>query len=146
MSLEYSFRETFRHKVLRPKRLWAVLSDLDSRVGSVENTLSNAVDSDTIYDDTALDSRVSHLEGLVTTDISFSVKDSTPEAIEGAVVSIASLNKSSTTGNAGGCSLTGIIHGTYTVTVTADGYEDYSDEITVDATHTSFDIELTTTT
>lgn len=40
MSLKYSFREVFRRKILRPKRLWALLEDLDSRVDSGGSTPS----------------------------------------------------------------------------------------------------------
>lgn len=40
MSLKYPFREVFRRKILRPKRLWAVLEDLDAR-------LTDATGSDT---------------------------------------------------------------------------------------------------
>ena len=34
MSLKYPFREVFRRKILRPKRLWAVLEDLDSKISN----------------------------------------------------------------------------------------------------------------
>lgn len=40
MGLKYPFREVFRRKILRPKRLWAVLEELDAR-------LSDATGSDT---------------------------------------------------------------------------------------------------
>lgn len=40
MSLKYSFREVFRRKILRPKRLWALLEDLDSRIGDGGSTPS----------------------------------------------------------------------------------------------------------
>lgn len=40
MSLKYPFREVFRRKILRPKRLWAVLEELDAR-------LTDATGSDT---------------------------------------------------------------------------------------------------
>lgn len=58
MSLKYPFREVFRRKILRPKRLWAVLEDLDSKI-------SNQTDSDTVYDDTVLSGKVSALETAI---------------------------------------------------------------------------------
>ena len=67
---------------------------------------------------------------------------STGALVEGAIVTVTT-GKTGTTGSAGGCSINGVLDGTYTVTVTADGFEDYSGSITVDSTHTSFNISLT---
>ncbi len=93
--------------------------------------------------DSALADRVKHLEDLSTSNISFTVKDSadTPAAVQGAKVTLN--GKSGTTGSSGGCTINGILWGTYTVTVTKTGFTDYSDEITVDGSHTSFNISLT---
>ena len=44
MSLKYSFREVFRRKILRPKRLWALLEDLDSRIGEGGGSSSPSLD------------------------------------------------------------------------------------------------------
>lgn len=60
MGLQYSFREAFKGKKLRPKRLWKILTDLDSRVGTAETTLANAVDNDTIYDDSDLKAKMGY--------------------------------------------------------------------------------------
>ena len=74
-----------------------------------------------------------------TRDISVTVKSGeTP--IENASVTIGSTTR--TTGSAGGCSFTGIAEGETTVTVTAEGYTEKTETITVDSTHTSFEISL----
>ena len=120
---------------------WNYLCD---EVSGVEGDVSGWTDSDTVYDDTALAARVKYLEDLFTTDIGFTVKDDqgTPAAVEGAVVTID--GKTGTTGAAGGCTVRDVLYGSYTVSVVADGFDDYSDTITVDASHTSFNITLTT--
>lgn len=120
---------------------------LKSEIATLSGDVSGWTDSDTVYDDTALAARVAHLEGLLSSDVSFTVKDDqgTPAAVEGAVVTVMT-GKTGTTGAAGGCTVKDVLFGTYTVTVVADGFEDYSDSITVDASHTSFNISLTTAT
>ena len=94
--------------------------------------------------DSELTARVKHLEDLSTSDISFTVKDdaSTPAAVSGATVKIN--GKTGTTGGAGGCNITGMLWGTYEVEVTKDGFDKYTDDITIDGSHTSFNITLTT--
>ena len=94
--------------------------------------------------DEDLAKRVEHLESLSTSTVSFTVKDDqgTPAAVSGAKVTLN--GKTGTTGSGGGCNIQGILWGTYTVTVTKTGFEDYSDDITVDGSHTSFNISLTT--
>ena len=94
--------------------------------------------------DSALAARVAYLEGLSTKDISFTVKDDagTPQAVSGATVTVA--GKTGTTGAAGGCTIKDVLFGKYTVTVKKTGFNDYSDEITIDASHLSFNIGLTT--
>lgn len=77
---------------------------------------------------------------ITTKTISFSVNDGT-DAIQGATVTVD--GKTGTTGSAGGCSINEITNGEYTVTVTKEGYEDYTNTITVDDEHTSFTISLT---
>lgn len=113
------------------------------RVKALETILGDT-DDDTIYDDAVLDARISALEDKFRRDLSFTVKDSEsePAPIEGAVVTVTT-GKTGTTGSAGGCTITGVLDGSYTVTVTAEGFEDYSDTISVDESHTSFDISLT---
>ena len=124
---------------LLPFAVAKVLQEHEDRLG----TLEGQTDSDTVYDDTSLASRVSALEALVSHDVSFTVNDSS-DPVQGAVVTLA--GKTGTTGSAGGCSIASIIEGTYTVTVVADGFEDYSDSITVTSSDTSFTISLTAAT
>lgn len=61
--------------------------------------------------------------------------------VEGATVAIGDVT--GTTGRAGGCSLQNIPDGEHTVTVTKDGYTDYTGTITVSEDNTSFTISLT---
>lgn len=72
-------------------------------------------------------------------NIKFTVTDG-ENAISGAVVTLGT--KTATTGAAGGCTIKKVTDGTYTVGVTADGFEDYSDSITTGET-TSFIITMT---
>lgn len=112
------------------------------RVKALETILGDS-DDDTIYDDAVLDARISALEDKFRRDLSFTVKDSAgePAPVEGALVTVTT-GKTGTTGSAGGCSITGVLDGSYTISVVADGFEDYSDTIVVDETHTSFSINL----
>ena len=73
-------------------------------------------------------------------NLSFTVNDG-ESAISGAKVKLG--RKTGTTGNAGGCTINSIGDGDHIVKVTAEGYEDYQDTITVDSSHTSFTISLT---
>ena len=84
------------------------------------------------------------LAGSTQRTISFTVKDDAaePAAVSGAKVKLG--RKTGTTGNAGGCTISSVGDGTHIVEVTAEGFEDYSDEITTDSEHTSFTISLTT--
>lgn len=113
------------------------------RVKALETILGDT-DDDTIYDDAVLAQRISALEDKFRRDLSFTVKDSEnePAAVEGAVVTVTA-GKTGTTGSAGGCTISGVLDGTYTITVVADGFEDYSGSITVDSTHTTFNVSLT---
>lgn len=96
--------------------------------------------------DTALTARVAYLEGLSTSNVSFTVKDDagTPAAVQGATVKLN--GKTGTTGAAGGCTINSILWGTYEVEVTKEGFDKYTADITVDGSHTSFNIGLTTAT
>ena len=82
-------------------------------------------------------------ETPVTRDISITVNDGT-DAVEGATVAIGAIT--STTGSAGGCTLQNVADGEQTISVTATGFDDYSDTITVSENDTSFTISLTAAT
>lgn len=73
-------------------------------------------------------------------NISVTIKDGSDNAIQGATVTIGNTEK--TTGSAGGCSFTDIEDGTHEVSVTKEGYEDASQEITVSSNNVSFEIIL----
>lgn len=75
-----------------------------------------------------------------TYDVSFTIDDGT-DPVNQASVQIGSTTK--TTGSAGGCTFSELEAGTYTVTVSKDGYTTATESITVDETHTSFTISLT---
>lgn len=75
-----------------------------------------------------------------THDVSFIITDG-ENPIQGATVTIGEIT--GTTGSAGGCTLRNVTGGEHTVSVVADGYESYSDDITVDETHISLTLELT---
>lgn len=80
-------------------------------------------------------------------NISVSVSDGT-NAVSGASVTLYKNNTvvaSSTTGSAGGCTLSNVEDGSYTVTVIKDGYSDYTDNITTSVDNASLTIELTPT-
>ena len=66
-----------------------------------------------------------------TTDIAVSVKDGEDTAVEGASVVLTDSTDDTktftcTTGSAGGCNITSVPEGTYVVTATATGYENYT--------------------
>lgn len=113
------------------------------RIKALETILGDS-DDDTLYDDTVLAQRISALEEMVSEDLSFTVNDGT-DPVQGAVVTVTT-GKTGTTGSSGGCTVSKVLPATYTVTVTAEGFEDYSDSIVVDKTHTSFTISLTAVT
>ena len=81
-------------------------------------------------------------------DIAVSVSDKTSEdPIAGASVTITDTTDSSitftgTSGSAGGCTLSEVPLGTYTVEATKEGYTDYEDEITVTAETTTLAIVM----
>ena len=113
------------------------------RVKALETILGDT-DDDTVYDDAVLSQRISALEDKFRRDLSFTVQDSesTPNPVEGAIVTVTT-GKTGTTGSAGGCSINGVLDGSYTISVTAQGFEDYSGTIAVDESHTTFTVSLT---
>lgn len=77
-----------------------------------------------------------------TRSVSFSVDDGT-DAISGASIVIDDdSDNAKTTGSAGGCSAT-LTDGEHTIVVSKEGYTTKTETITVDSTHTSFTISLT---
>lgn len=90
--------------------------------------------------------RLKALEGdfsetpITTRDLSFTINDGT-NPVEGATVSIGS--KTGTTDSNGGCTIEGVAEGSQSVEVTATGFNEKTQSITVDSTHTSFTISLT---
>lgn len=89
-----------------------------------------------------LDARLRALEGeesTVTRDLSFTINDGT-DPIVGATVKIGS--KTGTTDSNGGCTIEGVAEGLQSVEVTATGFNEKTQSITVDSTHTSFTITL----
>ena len=81
----------------------------------------------------------------VTHTTSFTIKgEYTPSTVplEGATVTVDDLT-GGPTGSAGGCTVSDVPEGTHTLTVTCEGYETYTDTITVDESHTNFNITLT---
>ena len=108
-------------------------------IAALKETVGDA-DSGLVKDTASLKSKVAALEAYFTHELSFTVNEGT-DPIQGATVTIE--GKTGTTGSAGGCTIEGILEGSHTVTVTADGYTDATETITVDAEHTSFTISLT---
>ena len=76
-----------------------------------------------------------------TENISITVQDSEEQPISGATVSIGQI--SSNTGVAGGCTLQNIPVGTQTIIVTKEGYQEYTDTISISSNDNSFTITLT---
>ena len=86
---------------------------------------------------------------VTTVNISVTVTDGT-NPIEGASVTLtdttdSSITKTGTTGSAGGCTLSNVAFGTYAVTATATGYENYTgaESLVVTAETDSLEIEMT---
>lgn len=92
-------------------------------------------------ENTDLNARLEHIEGLLSVDVSFTVKDDEETPIQGATVTLNS--KSGTTGKSGGCTIRTVLPNTYILTVSKNGFKDHSEEITVDNTHKSFNVILT---
>ena len=89
-------------------------------------------------------------EEVVTTpkrSISVSVTDGT-DPVNGASVVLTKNSEtiaSSTTGSSGGCTLQNVEDDTYTLTVTKDGFTDYTSSVTTSENNTTLSVELTTT-
>ena len=86
-----------------------------------------------------------NIELTPTRTISFTIQDSqdTPEAIEGATVTIdGDTAHKKTTGAAGGCTAT-LADGEHTIVIEAEGYTTKTETITTDSTHASFTVSLT---
>lgn len=107
-------------------------------IAALKETVGDA-DSGLVKDIASLKSKVAALEAYFTHELSFTVNDGT-DPIQGATVTIE--GKTGTTGSAGGCTIDGILEGSHTVTVTADGHSTKTETITVDAEHTSFTISF----
>ncbi len=75
-----------------------------------------------------------------TVNIEITVNDG-ENPVSGATVSIG--NISSSTGSQGGCTLQNVPEGSQTITVTKEGFTEYTDTITVSSSSTSFTISLT---
>ena len=74
--------------------------------------------------------------------LSFTIDDGT-SGISGATVKLGDVTR--TTGGAGGCTFTDIEDGSYSVQVSAEGYDSKTEAITVSENSTSFTITLTAT-
>lgn len=72
-------------------------------------------------------------------DITVNVTDGT-DPILGATVTIGTVSE--TTDASGDAEFTEVPEGTYSVTIAKEGYQEKTASITVDETHTSFDVEL----
>lgn len=82
-------------------------------------------------------------ENPETVDIAVTVTDGT-DPVEGAVVTIGGKSCANGTGSSGGCTVKGVSVGeNVAVSVTCEGYEDYSDTITVTSSTSSLSITLT---
>jgi hypothetical protein len=80
------------------------------------------------------------VEQPATRDISITINDG-KDPVQSASVVIGETTK--TTGSAGGCTFNSITDGEHTVTVTADGFTEKTETITVSSENTSFTISLT---
>lgn len=84
-------------------------------------------------------------QSLEKRNISISVNDGT-NPVSGVVVSLVKNNQtvaSSTTGSAGGCTLSNVEDGSYIITATKDGFDEYSDSIVTSSDNVSLVIKLT---
>lgn len=83
---------------------------------------------------------VDNLSGITRT-LNFTVNDSNGP-VSGVTVTVG--ENSGTTGSAGGCTIRNVPDGQATVTVTKEGYDEYTDTITVSEDSTTFTVTLTT--
>ena len=89
---------------------------------------------------------------VTTTDIAVTVTDGT-DPVQGASVTLtdttdSEITKTGTSGSAGGCTLSNVAFGTYTVTASCEGYENYTgaESLVVTAETTTLAIQLTAAT
>ena len=92
------------------------------------------------------------LEELLYGDVSFTVQDSEEQGISGARITLTNTeteevkqNGNGGTGSSGGSTISELAYGEYTVSVTCDGYEDYTGTLTVDSVSSTETITLTAT-
>lgn len=85
---------------------------------------------------------------LINVSVNVTTEDNTP--IQGAVITLTNTNsnedyESSATGSAGGCTISNIPEGTYTVAAICSGYEDYEgiEEVTIDKENKNIAIVMT---
>ena len=71
------------------------------------------------------------------------VDGTTGKAVSGATVQLQGQNQSATTDSDGSFKIDGVSTGSYTITVTADGYKDFEGKITVGAQMQPLSIKLT---
>ena len=82
-------------------------------------------------------------ENPETVNINVTVTDGT-DPVEGAIVTVGGKSCSNGTGSAGGCTISGVSIGEgVNVSVTCEGYVDYTDTINVTSSTTSLSITLT---
>ena len=108
-----------------------LLQEHDDDIRALKEAVFNNEDSNNSSSDT---------QSPTTYNLSFTVNDGT-NPVEGAIVTIGEIT--GTTGSAGGCTLSNVPEGSQTVTVTCDGFTNYSDTINVSEENTSFTISLT---
>ena len=80
-------------------------------------------------------------------NISVSISDGT-DPVSGATVTLSKNDDvvaTGTTGSAGGCTLSNVEDGSYTIKVVKDGFVDYTDTVTTSEDNASIVIELTAT-
>lgn len=77
-------------------------------------------------------------------EISITVKDEDGAPLQGASVKLGD-EEAHTTGSAGGVKYENITEGTYTVTATLEGYDDYEEEVSFTVDSASLTITLTET-
>ena len=98
------------------------------------------------YVDSLVEDEEEEEEEVVTKQIQVSIKDTTEANVKSAVVVLSddgTEEYTCTTGDAGGCKLQSVPLGEYSVSVTAEGYEDLTDTFTVGDETESLSLVLT---
>ena len=90
------------------------------------------------------------LEELLYGVVSFTVQDSEEQGITGARITLTNTeteevkqNGNGGTGSSGGSTISQLVYGEYTVSVTCEGYEEYTGTLTVDSASQSETITMT---